>query len=53
MIEKAIRPLIQQGVSLTLTLPREWVTKHGLTKGQYVKIEEEGDALEILPWKED
>mgnify|MGYP000920292346 FL=1 len=53
MIEKPIRPLIEQGSSLTLTLPKEWTTKHGLQKGQYVKLEEDGDALVVLPWKEE
>jgi phosphate uptake regulator len=53
MIEKPIRPLIEQGSSLTLTLPKEWTTKHGLLKGQYVRIDEDGDALRVLPWKED
>ena len=53
MIEKPIRPLIEQGSSLTLTLPKEWTTKHGLQKGQYVRIDEEGDALRVLPWKEE
>ena len=53
MIEKPIRPLIEQGSSLTLTLPKEWTTKHGLHKGQYVQIDEDCDALRVLPWKED
>jgi len=53
MIEKPIRPLIEQGSSLTLTLPKEWTTKHSLRKGHYVIIEEDGDALRVLPWKEE
>jgi hypothetical protein len=55
MIEKAIRSLVAQGQSesLTLTLPKEWTDKHRLGKGQYVKLEEDGDALVVLPWKED
>ena len=55
MIEKAIRSLVAQGQSesLTLTLPKEWTDKHRLGKGQYVKLEEDGDALRVLPWKEE
>jgi antitoxin component of MazEF toxin-antitoxin module len=53
MIVKPIRSLVDQGGSLVLTLPKEWITKHGLQKGQYVKLEEDGDALVVLPWKEE
>ncbi|MDD5526726.1 MAG: AbrB/MazE/SpoVT family DNA-binding domain-containing protein [Candidatus Omnitrophica bacterium] len=53
MIVKPIRSLVDQGGSLVLTLPKEWTTKHGLHKGQYVQIDEDGDALRVLPWKED
>ena len=53
MIVKPIRSLVDQGGSLVLTLPKEWITKHSLQKGQYVRIDEEGDALRVLPWKED
>lgn len=53
MIVKPIRSLVDQGGSLVLTLPKEWITKHGLQKGQYVKLEEDGDALVVLPWMED
>ena len=53
MIVKPIRSLVDQGGSLVLTLPKEWITKHGLLKGQYVQIDEDGDALRVLPWKED
>ena len=52
MIVKPIRSLVDQGGSLVLTLPKEWITKHGLQKGQYVKLEEDGDALVVLPWEE-
>jgi antitoxin component of MazEF toxin-antitoxin module len=53
MIVKPIRSLVDQGGSLVLTLPKEWITKHGLQKGQYVKLEEDGDALVVLPWEEE
>ena len=53
MIVKPIRSLVDQGGSLVLTLPKEWITKRGLQKGQYVKLEEDGDALVVLPWKEE
>ena len=53
MIVKPIRSLVDQGGSLVLTLPKEWITKRGLQKGQYVKLEEDGDALRVLPWKEE
>ncbi len=53
MIVKPIRSLVDQGGSLVLTLPKEWTTKHGLLKGQYVRIDEDGDALRVLPWKEE
>jgi antitoxin component of MazEF toxin-antitoxin module len=53
MIVKPIRSLVDQGGSLVLTLPKEWITKHGLQKGQYVKLEEDGDALVVLPWMEE
>ena len=53
MIVKPIRSLVDQGGSLVLTLPKEWITKHGLLKGQYVRIDEDGDALRVLPWKEE
>ena len=44
---------VEAGKSLYDHLPKEWTTKHGLQKGQYVRIDEEGDALRVLPWKED
>jgi len=53
MIVKPIRSLVDQGGSLVLTLPKEWTTKHSLQKGHYVIIEEDGDALRVLPWKEE
>ena len=53
MTVKPIRSLVDQGGSLVLTLPKEWITKHGLLKGQYVRIDEDGDALRVLPWKEE
>ena len=53
MIVKPIRSLVDQGGSLVLTLPKEWITKHGLLRGQYVRIDEEGNALKVTPYKEE
>jgi antitoxin component of MazEF toxin-antitoxin module len=53
MIIRPIRSLIEQGSSLTLTLPREWTAARGLSKGDYVRIEEEGNALKVTPYKEE
>lgn len=53
MIIQPIRSLIEQGRSLTLTLPSEWTAARGLSKGDYVRIEEDGDALKVTPYKEE
>lgn len=43
------RKLIRQGAgsqgSFTLTLPADWVRKHGLTAGDEIDVEEHGNAL--------
>ena len=37
------------GSSFVVSLPKEWINKYGLKKGDVVNIEEESDMLRILP----
>jgi len=43
------RKLVAQGGQrvFTVALPKEWLTKHGLTKGDEVRISEVGEGLLI------
>ena len=46
------RKLVRSGMfSHTVTLPREWVTRHKLDKGKTVYLEEQADGLLIKPGK--
>ncbi|MCK9570222.1 AbrB/MazE/SpoVT family DNA-binding domain-containing protein, partial [Candidatus Pacearchaeota archaeon] len=44
------RKLVAQGGQrvFTISLPGEWLAKHGLGKGDQVRIIEQGDALLIV-----
>lgn len=43
------RKLIGQKNGITITIPINWIRRHGLKKGDYVSVEEIEDSLTILP----
>jgi len=46
-----IRSLIHIGQSLAITLPKEFVTKHGLKKGEKIPVVADS-IVKIIPMKE-
>jgi len=43
------RKLIQQGASrLTITLPQDWIAKHGLVKGEQVRVSETPEGALLI-----